>query len=1353
MQINIGEYIRDEVLPDGITVKAAAALLGVGRPAFSNLLNGKASLSPAMAKKLENAFGASAKDLLQKQAESISTEIHDGAAASKVYVQPYLNLGGAHIQQWIESQSNSARSRLAVLIRYLVNSTVHSLTECDIPGNDHSQRHGWDGHVKASVGNPWVPTGVSGWEFGINKNVKQKADKDYAKSLNIPIFERKDTTFVFVTPRCWHAKNAWVKERKKEKNWKDVRAYDQSDLEQWLEQSIPGQAWLANELNLSSKGAYSLYARWEKWSADCDPPLINSLFTESLSEGVKTTIKNKLNSKEQIRIKADSVDEGLAFLFALFATDSAGSCQFQDRVVYFTEPGVMPVLLANNSSVVPVVATPDLEEELAPLKKHFASILIQPKNTSGVDADVHLDPLSAKAFDSALTEMGIADDDIQRLARESGRSLTVLRRRLSKTEAIRKPKWARNSDLANALIPIAFAGAWNSLADSDRRAVSDIAGDRVYEEVERDLLKLHVLEDPPVWMVDAYRGVVSKYDALFAIRDSITQDSISRFLAFAKDVLMEDDTSVDCPEGEPWLSMTEGKKREFSAMLRNSISETLVLLAVHEKSLFGDRLAINVESKISELIRNILSPMSTRLLQSQSSDLPMYSEAAPDEFLSVIEDDLSSLSPAVLDIINYKSPSMFSTPPYVGLLWALENIAWAPDRVHRCCMVLAELNERSKSENSSHSPANSLSSIFRSWFPQTNATLEQRQAVLKSLGQSHPGTAWSIYFNQIISDTSVTPNHRPMWRPDAHGAREGVSKKERRNFEIFALDQLLTKSSYTKNEVEDLIECLTKLKVRDQSRIWAILDDWRLSASETDKTEIREKIRATILTKSAYQRLEYEYSDKECNQILTRASTAFECLSPTNGVQRWKWLFENDYVDLPWNESIDDDDWDSRSQKVADLRKNALSEVMEQLGMGGILEIASIGSGAALVGWSTATFLECDNEIVEILLLALENKTSGSEIKSNNFVAGLLGGVNANSGLISLLDALNKSQSSEQFFKILSLSPFSAETWDFLDNLSSPLTDKYWKTVSVREFLNSDEIHRAFSALLKVERPLAALSVLDFSMSAVPLHDLYKALDKGISSKEHGHEHFFSRFDIEKALKLLGGSGDYSVSEMAILEYRFLPALDSLHPLIPNIEQVLNDSPEFFVQQVVYATVRDDENADPAEYELDENEKKMERARHSIILLGHLKRTPGRNKDGDVEASRLTTWIKSVQTSLSALARSEIGNYKIGQLLSNCGSDEDGCWPSQPVREAMEVTLTDKMARGFITGKFNSRGVHWKVEGGHQERKIAADFDSWAQRASLSHPRVAKILRDLRDGYLKDGEREDLDAEIGKRLR
>jgi addiction module HigA family antidote len=63
-----GDFIRTEIVePAGLTVTAAAAALGVSRPALSSLLNGRASLSGDMALRIEKAFGVKMDTLMRMQ--------------------------------------------------------------------------------------------------------------------------------------------------------------------------------------------------------------------------------------------------------------------------------------------------------------------------------------------------------------------------------------------------------------------------------------------------------------------------------------------------------------------------------------------------------------------------------------------------------------------------------------------------------------------------------------------------------------------------------------------------------------------------------------------------------------------------------------------------------------------------------------------------------------------------------------------------------------------------------------------------------------------------------------------------------------------------------------------------------------------------------------------------------------------------------------------------------------------------------------------------------------------------------------------------------------------------------------
>ncbi len=64
-----GEFVRTEVIePLGLTVAAAASVLGVSRPTLSTLLNGRSDLSGTMALRMEKAFGVKMDTLMRMQA-------------------------------------------------------------------------------------------------------------------------------------------------------------------------------------------------------------------------------------------------------------------------------------------------------------------------------------------------------------------------------------------------------------------------------------------------------------------------------------------------------------------------------------------------------------------------------------------------------------------------------------------------------------------------------------------------------------------------------------------------------------------------------------------------------------------------------------------------------------------------------------------------------------------------------------------------------------------------------------------------------------------------------------------------------------------------------------------------------------------------------------------------------------------------------------------------------------------------------------------------------------------------------------------------------------------------------------
>jgi hypothetical protein len=165
-----------------------------------------------------------------------------------------------------------------------------------------------------------VPEGVSYWEFGTDQQPGGKAERDYkARLASIKKAERAKSTFVFVTPRNWPGKAAWEEKKHKAGAWKAVRAFDASDLEQWLEQSVQAQIWLAERLALPTSGFETLEHAWNRWANVSEPHLTFEIFAPSIA-AYRDTFKAWLGkpSEKPFVVAADSRDEALGFLACLF---------------------------------------------------------------------------------------------------------------------------------------------------------------------------------------------------------------------------------------------------------------------------------------------------------------------------------------------------------------------------------------------------------------------------------------------------------------------------------------------------------------------------------------------------------------------------------------------------------------------------------------------------------------------------------------------------------------------------------------------------------------------------------------------------------------------------------------------------------------------------------------------------------------------------------------------------------------------------------------------------------------------------------------------------------------------------
>ena len=1265
------------------------------------------------------------------------------SVTARAYVPSFLTIKARQIHDWAGSK-NEARRLLPVLLRKLIHSTGDELRRVDFPGYDNAERKGWDGQVEADAATPWIPEGKSGWEFGTSQRPSSKAEQDYAARLSsVALAERVEYTFVFVTPRNWPGKNDWAESKNRAGEWKDVRAFDASDLEQWLEGSIPVQMWLAEQLAMPVSGFETLDQCWQRWEEASDPRMAPEIFEPSVT-GYRDSFENWLQkaSDKPFVVSADSKDEALAFLSCLFRDEHIAP-RWKDLAVVFQSAETLLALADSSSPFIPIVHTEEVERELKSVCPRFHCIVVRPRNAVDSKPDIALDLLDYKTFEKVLVRMGIGVDRIEQLARESGRSPTILRRRLSKIDAVRKPRWAGDEEIARRLIPIALVGAWRARSTADCEIISTLAG-RCYKVVEESVARFLQFDDSPVWSTGEYRGVASKIDALFAVNKYVLASDLAEFFRVAEDVLSKSDPALELPEDQRWAAALYHKVRDHSTTLRKGICETLVILSVHGKDLFQDRLGIDVERCVSRLIRKLLTPLSLDKLLSQDKDLPHYAEAAPEDFLTLLEEDLKQSHPVVLGLLKPAESGPFDSPTRTGLLWALECLAWK--HLGRVSLILAQLSKTVLNDNWTNKPISSLHTIYGSWLPQTAASLEDRIRTLQMLKERFPDIAWQICVDQISRMSGIViPNYRPRWRSDASGAGLSVIPGEFNRFRRKTLNLVLKWPRYNQKNLSDLLERVSGLPDEDQTAVWDLIDAWADSETdETTKASLREQIRQSVLTSSV------DEITKE------RGAMTYEKMRPRDLVIRRAWLFDKEWVNLPM-EGIQDENFDysKRDERVKKLRAAAMQEIWKEYGFEGVTRLLSHGDGSYVVGCFLEPCIKEARAQRELLQQCL-SLTGDLEGKVNGFLQGFLLSC-TDEACVSLLSALEDSMDTDKIVRLFCCAPFRQNTWRLLDQYEGKVQDKYWREVLPPYWgdYTENELTEIVDRLLEAKRPRAAFYSARWHWEQVETVWLKRILFAVATVDAEPVDHYrVNSYDISKALTSLNARTGITSNEMAQLEFLFFSALEHTKYGIPNLDKTMAESPELFVQVLSLAYTRNDDSQDPPDWPIRELEHRNELVCDAFRLLDRIRYIPGTAPDGKVNAEALHRWLTEVRRLCVEHGRVENGDRQIGQLLSRSPAEENGSWPSLPVCNAMERIASRHIGVGLQIGVYNGRGIVSRAmgEGGDQERELAAKYRDWARLRAFEYPYVSSILESIAAGYDCHGKREDNKTEVRKRL-
>ena len=1323
-----------------------AQRLGIGRPAFSRFLNGRSNLSLKMAQGLEREFGADAGLLQQMQTrlDDYKTPAHHRTAAAKASAVPSVTTIKAYeISRW--ANQLSARQELPVLLRRLVHSTARGVKRVDFPGHDQAERKGWDGRVEAAASTAWVPEGASRWELSCDQRPASKANRDFEARLRSPDEEdRQRKTFVFVTPHPWRGKTdktEWENEKRRLGEWRDVRVYDASDVAQWLETSPATQVWFAERLGRPVEGFQSLDRFWHEWAAGTDTPLSPALFAEAVEKHSDAFLRWLQESPTRpFTVAADSRDEAIAFVACLLKAEGPRAERPLDQAVVFHRTDAVQRLAAfiepisresadesPSNRLLAVAASPDIERSLSPRQRNWHCLAIEHSNAVGLidqQRDIELGLLTPAEFGKALAAMNVSGSRVDQLALDTARSPTILRRTLLDQRA----EWTRKSQNLDAAVVPALVGAWNAGCKADREAVARVAGTE-YEEVERAVARLQNLDDAPVWSIGQYRGVCSRIDALFSVAPTVTPKDLDDFFAVAKRVLSEQDPALDLAPEDRWMAAVHNKVRKHSTALRNGVRDTLILLAEYGERLFDNRLGGDCERRVELLVQSLLAPLSLETLLSHRADLLGYAEAAPDTVLNLLEEDLAAGSRAVFEFLKpIGRDGIWQDCPRTDLLWALERLAWFPGRLPRVANVLAQLSEQRISDRQMNTPIRSLFSLFRAGMPQTAAPLDDRLGTIEHIAKNWPSVGWRIYLGLLPSRHDwFVQNPVPKWRGDKSSAGEAALRRDYSVAVTTAREVLLNWTPQDEKTLGDLVDHLESFPVSAQTRIWDLVDDWTVNATDDARTVVQDRIRR-----------HYPALDDE------RARDALKRLAPADPVPRNLWLFASKDPEI--GQATEGFDYSQLDSRIRSLRIAGLREILNDQGLAGLLRLAATCEAPHRVGYLLGSILDVtDVEDLSDHLLADRDTTGEPYLEC---LTGLLS--TADPGTCKVLvqrqrDAGNDSTRLE----LLLAMPFRSETWRLLDGEDEQFGKSYWQQVEPGRHTDSpDELRELIDRLIEAGRPAVAFGAVSYRLPGIETQHilrLLRALAKcGGDPQPNGHM-------LGRTLEHLASRADVKVSELAEIEFAFLRLLRHTSHGCPNLQRRLLESPSLFTQLVALAFRPKNEDEDRSPWIVEDPEQRAAVGTSAREFLMHVDVTPG-SRDGKLNVEELKAWLVDARSQCADLDRAAVGDLMIGEWLARASAEDGVARPRMEVAEAIEWVASNDVDLGFQTGAYNARGVTMSLElGGDQDRAMAKTYRELAADM-VEYPRVRRILEGIARTYEDQAKRLDRSGEVENRL-
>jgi hypothetical protein len=1252
------------------------------------------------------------------------------------------------IRKWTETNKRQSEEILPLLVQKLILASCKP-REISFPSGDMIGVGGWDGILEVDEGNGFIPNGKSGWEFGTESVVNQKADRDYAKRTNKPApFNSKETTFVFVTSRLWTKKHSWVADKKKKKKWRDIRGINAEDLAVWLERCPAVHRWFARIVGKRTEHIWDLDQAWEALSYSTSLHLNRNLFINS-RDNEKGEMLNQLSQAPSlIKVQSQSEKEAYGFILSCLKTEIL----FSSKALVIKDQGSWDWLIDFDQSLVLI---PDGFRPSAigraVTKGHHVLLPLSVHHAGSTNDGIHINQMPRQDRILALQEIGLSETQAEQVySATKGYLEPILRHSLLRALDIQafEVRWKDKVDSA-ILFAALLATEWDESNQNDREMLSTLSGIE-YLSFEKTINELSREPDPPIRLLGNIWQVISKTDMWHLVGSRLSKLHLSRLEGVAKQTMADLDPSYDIKAEERFMASVMGAIPIYSSHLKSGIADSLALLATYGNDYARDS-NIGVPNHIRAWVKQIFdAAKDSKAWFSFGNRLPLLAEAAPEEFLEAVNKMIRGKTPLIIGLFEAEGNGVFGGCPHADLLWALERISWNKSYLSSVSNVLARLSEIDPGGTYSNRPFRSLVDLFLGWVNNTQATYDERLQIIQDVLLSRfPKIAWKLLIALLPQNTRFTSGiNKPTYQEWARETKRSVSRNEFSMY-ISAIVKLLFREveKDIDERLPDLLENISKFDNQHQTEFVIYLKNINIDKlNPSTRQKAANKLRKHI---SHYR----EFTNKEQlsgEGLIFQLEEIYNKFALDDVVKKNLYLFDGYLPELIHPVVIKDSDYKHKEELLTKTRVAAIEEIFELKGIEGIEELTRESNYPTLIGYVLPR-----SKYPRDFEIKLEDWIERNDAKLLEVVRMYIASKQGNMwAYMEELLAHNSNWSTKIKVNLLLSLPAEKRTFVIVDKQNDEIQNDYWNGLYSYSFFFKESAEAQYVATKFVEhnKPLAALGAIsqylerggsdeiDINLVATIL----KRIINDPSDIDSHHKLDFHHY-LSNAIRFIEDSQELSENETAQIEWAILPVF-RYDEFIPNrLSKIVAKDASFFAQLVIWVFRSEQEKL--GDQPLDDSVKSRAEAAHDIIEKISI--IPG-DSGGVINADFLNQWVDDARKILHEADRIAIGDDRIGNYLSHSPVGSDGVWPHEAVRSVIERVKSTELDLAIRIGKENARGMTSRLpyEGGKQEHVLAAQYSDDAKKIELSYPRTAELLRNIGRDYATEARRHDWRSEL-----